>query len=515
MQPIIFRLVGFLTIFSFFLTSCKKDHDIIKPSPEPPVKSNQYQFVIAALPGEPATGTSGLSAQVMVVNEKNETVLENVKLPLEFDGQYKTSKLELPTGQYRVVKFLINNQANQTRFAAPVTGSEKASQVSKPLYVSFRLPQNAVTPVPVEVLRVENTDIPENFGYPAGSFHQDNGNHPPDGGSPFVKIKLRAFAQIGDIYYDSIPATINLTIINKIGPATRKTLTLAAGTNEIELPKAAHRYEFEMSKWGINSKVELNWEQVREGELYGIGGSIAPKKLKQELTYRLVNGAYVPERKVQYSYYNGNGHLHRIDYYEKGANAQPSLVRYEVFSYNTDNKITRIGQYSANDVYQGDISFIYNSMGKPYYMVQTDAGVETSAEVTYYQTPGRNNAHIKYTYSHNSNTMDYNLAYEKGNLVESSVATSNQSSQTGLYQYDLNINPFIHLGRPDIYLSNQSKNNVVAQQKQFTGSYPNAYSYKFDYTYDNEGYPKEVITGYLSPVTNTHSYTLKTIYTYL
>jgi hypothetical protein len=283
----------------------------------------------------------------------------------------------------------------------------------------------------------------------------------------------------------------------------------------IDIPKAAHRYEFEFSKWGITDLVVLNHDQIREESVYGIGGRIAAKKLKQELTYRLVNGSYVPESKVEYSYYNGNGQLHRIDYYEKQLNGQSALVRYEVFSHNTENKITRIGQYSSSHVFQGETIFLYNTMGKPYHMTHDESGVITTAFVTYFQSPNRENAHIKYSYSHNSNNMDYNMAYEKGNLVETAAATANQSSEIGLYQYDLNINPFLHLGRPDIFLSNQSKNNVVAQQKQFTGSYPTAYPYRFNYTYNNEGYPKEVVTQYLSPVSNTPSYTLKTIYTYL
>ena len=89
---------------SFLLISCKKDDDIRKPIPPTPVKSNKYQLVIPALPGEPSSGIAGLYAQVTLINEKNENVLENVKFPLQFDGQYKTDLLELPAGQYRIIK---------------------------------------------------------------------------------------------------------------------------------------------------------------------------------------------------------------------------------------------------------------------------------------------------------------------------------------------------------------------------------------------------------------------------
>ncbi|ANE49746.1 hypothetical protein [Flavisolibacter tropicus] len=516
MHPLHIRIISLLAFVSFFFASCRKEDPIVTPSPQPPsqpsTKSNLYQFVIANLPRESSTGSSSLYAQVMIVNEQNQTVLDNVKLPLQFEGNYKTSSLELPDGKYRVVKFLVNNNVHKTLFVAPVIGSEKALLVAKPLHISYSLPQTALVPVQVEVLKREIGDKPESFGYPSWAFDPVDGPTPPDQGNPFFKIKLRAYAQIGDIYYDSIPATVKLTILNNYGPVTQKTLDLTAGTNEIEIPKAAHSYTFEFSKWGINSTMVLNHEQVREGEVYGIGGKMAPKKIKQEMVYRLVNGLYVPERKVEYNFYS-DGHLHRIDYYDRQDNGQPQLVRYEFFAYNTDNKITRIVQYSPKDVFLVNTEFLYDIMKRPYAIEHTENGVVTNAFVTYYQTPGRNNAHIKYSYSHNSNTMDYNQIYEKGNLVESSVA-ANQSGQKGLYQYDFNINPYIFIGRPDLYLSNQSKNNLVSQQQQYTGSYPNAYPYQSDYTYDNNGYPKEVITVYLSPATNSHSYTLKTVYTY-
>lgn len=513
MQPILIRLVSFLTILSVFFAACKKDHDIVRPNPQPPVTSYKYQFVVATLPGESNTGTSELAAQVMVVNEKNETVLENVKLALQFDGQYKTSMLELPDGQYRVVKFLINNKANQTRFAAPVTGSNKATQVSKPLYVSFRLPQSTTALVPVEVLRVEAADSPESFGYPAGAFNQVDGNPPPDTGNPFFKIKIRPYFKIGDVTYDSVPAGLVVTVIDNNGQATRKQVSLKAGTNEVEVPKAAVQYRFQISKWGISDELVLEKYQVHEESIYGIGGSRAAKKLKSEVKLKLVNGVYVPESKADYVY-DASGKLTRINLYKKQSNEQTYLDKYDLFDYR-DGKISMIHYLTGKDELLGSIAFSYGQNGKVSAMEQNMNGVVTKGIVTYFDSPGQLNAHIKYSFSDFYYTKDYTLSFKDGNAFKLWSSTSHGNLEEGVYEYDFNINPYIHLKLPDLYLSHESINNKKKQYKTYAYAFPEADPLTFDYTYDADGYPTQLISEYWAPGTQTRLYTLKTVYTYL
>jgi len=512
MQPIFLRLVGLLTILSFLFSSCKKDHDIEKPVPEPPVKSNQYQFVIAALPGEPSGDISGLSVQVMIVNERNETVLENVKLSLHFDGLYKTNKLELPNGYYRVVKFLIN-QANQTRFVAPITNSEKASLVSKPLYVSFSLPNNTSTLVPIEVLRVAATDNPESYGYPTGAFNQVDANNPPDTGNSHFKIKIRPYFTIGEIRYDSVPASLTVIVIDNSGQVTRKQVSLKAGTNEIEVPKAASQYRFQISKWGISDELVLDKYQVHEETVYGIGGSRAAKKLKSELIYKLVNGTYVPDSKKDYLY-DASGKLNRINYYRKQANGQTYLEKYDLFEYS-NGRISLIHYLKGNEEFVGAVSFTYDQMGKVKTIAQNMDGVQTNGVVTYYDSPRQFNAHVKYSFSDAYYTKDCTLSFKDGNAFKLQSSTSHGDSEEGLYEYDFNINPYVHLKLPDLYLSFESINNRVKQYKTYTNAYPEADPLTFDYTYDADGYPTQLVSEYWAPATQTRLYTLKTIYTYL
>ena len=57
-------------------------------------------------------------------------------------------------------------------------------------------------------------------------------------------------------------------------------------------------------------------------------------------------------------------------------------------------------------------------------------------------------------------------------------------------------------------------NNLISQQKSYSGTYPPAVAYEFIYKYDNEGYPTELIRHYKSYLTNQFVYTTKTVFTY-
>lgn len=512
MQPTLARFIGLLALLSISFISCKKENDIIKPNPAPATKSNLYQFVIESLPGAPSSGTTGLYAQVMVVNEQNQTVLDNVKLPLQFDGSYKSSGLELPDGKFRVVKFLVNNEVHKTVFVAPITTSIKASQVSKPLYISFNLPQRALVPVEVEVLKREDGDSPESFGYPSSAFDQVDAPPPPDQGSPNFKIKIRPYFKIGDIMYDSIPTRLTVFITDNNGQVTTKQLSLAAGTNIVEVPKAATRYQFRVSKWGITDELILDKYQVHEESVYGIGGSRAAKKLKTELVYKLVNGAYIPESKMEYLY-NASGNLFRINYYKKRSDGQTYLDKYDLFDYE-QGRIAIIHHLKGNEEFLGAIQFTYDQDGRVKTMKQNENGAETRGEVTYYNIPGSFVANIKYNYSDHYYTTNYSLMFRNGNAAELQSATSHGSSEMGYYHYDFNINPYVHLKLPSLFLSYESKNNLIDQLKTYVASHPEAAPYTFAYTYDADGYPTQLISEYWAPGTNTRLYTLKTVYTY-
>ncbi len=509
-QTISFILAGLM----IFTTGCKKD-DILKPPPhgEPGNGniSNAFRFQIDTLPGE-ANGATGLYAMISITNQVDESVLTDTRIALQSNGRWISDSLTLPNGKYKLVKFVVLKDTI-TRFATPIANSIKASIVQRPLSILFDLPKSSVNIIPIEVAAIGN-DQPEIFGYPSGTWGK-GGINPPPNENPFLKIKVRAQMKIGDVLYDSIPAKFTWIGWDATGRMlSTGTNTIAAGTNEVSLPNTAYRYSLQVAKWGTTDEIDLLRSGVREGTVYIIGASIAAKKLKSELTYKWVNGAYVAESKNSYLY-DGNGKLTEILYYLKKADNTSYISLTDKFSYNSMGKVEKIMRYDSSNSLILQTSFAYNAQGKVSHFGETGVATYTSGEVTYptVELSGNHDINIHYGFTQSPFSMNYNMIFKGGNKVQDAAGSTSNSSEAGTYQYDFNINPYVHMNWPNIWLSNLSKNNMIAQQKHYIGAYPTAIPYGFDYTYDDEGYPTEVKKTYFS-YGGIYLFTTKTVYNY-
>lgn len=513
MKQTILKLALFLFAGNLLLISCQKKDELIKPFPQtpPPALSQYFQLTMDSLPGEPVAPVSNVFALVNIINTVNDTVLTNKKLPVSFqDGKFKTQKVALPAGDYRVSQFLIVNGDNQVRSATPVINSFKATMVSKPLPLAFTLPKELVVSVPIEIIKVEATDTPESFGYPAGLFNQvtDSNSNQND-----FQIKMRLAVQVGNILYDSLPGTVLYSSWDENQQQQSKYITLTAFTNDITLSRAALKHHFRINKWGATYELTLLKNEIQDGALYTIGGTKEAKKLKQKLTYKLVAGTYVPEKKLAFNY-QGDAKLSGIDHYLKNPDKSTYLAMREVFQYN-NNSLEKINRYDQNNQQTGYTSFGYNATGKVHRITESANDVVTTATVDYFQAPDDiTEVSFNYSYSNTSIGMQYYQRYYRGSILSDNSKTDVNSTETGMYDYDNQINPHAHLGWPDLFLSNESKSNRVWQQKSYYGNYPEAVAYEFKYTYDAEGYPVELFTHYKSYLTNTFQYTIKTVYTY-
>lgn len=510
MKSFITKSMTLLFIASFLFTACSKENIIKKPQPIPPGTPGEVGSLLFVtdtnLNGAPYHPTN-LQAVVTAINEKGEEVLKEKMLILDLRGTAKTETIKLPVGNYKLTRFRMVYGAVNTHFATPMTGSQKAGLVEKPLAIDFKVTSNAPAEVAVEVVPVKAGERPEKFGYPSGAF--DNGQSDAD---PYMKVKIKAIMQIGDVLYDSIPASLMLTTWDEKGEATSAFSSLKAGINEVPVLKAAVKYRFYVSKWGTKDEMTLNKTDIDEETVYTFGGSKSAKKLKSELTYKLVNGQYIAETKNVYNY-DADGKLSAIQYYMRKKDNTPYLAMTDRFDYN-GNKVSSITKYDEETKTKiGETSFTYDQQGKIRAIAQKDNGNETNATVEYFYNP-KQEAKIHYKYPGKTLTMDYVMTFGGGNMVQGSAATSNGNIESGNYNYDLNINPYIHMNWPNLFLSNSSKNNIVGQSKFYYGAYPTAEPYSFNYTYDADGYPKELIKQFKSYFNNVHMFTTKTVYTY-
>ncbi|HYG51108.1 MAG TPA: hypothetical protein VD905_09410, partial [Flavobacteriales bacterium] len=376
MKKIISNGVYLLMFFVFAFAACKKN-DNYPPPPDTPAKPNQLQFIVQDFPGYSNGNANELYAVVSVSNSSNEEVISNKKVSFSFTDKYVSEKLQLPNDSYKVTKFLIIDAEGKVRFAAPVSPSVKASQVQKPLNIGITLANASSLNLPIEILKVELNDQPESFGYPAGTF--GNQQAPTD----TLIVKLQAVVTVGDINYDQIPASFKIISWDANGVMYQKDTLLAAGVNQIKLPKSHVKYQFKMNKWGISDEMTLERKQLNEYEIYTLGGSKAAKKLRLQETYLFAEGSYRPSSKAVYSY-RSNGSLNQVDFYQKMP--QHSALQFthkNVYVYAGSN-VSRINTVEANGTASGFIAFTYNPQGtKVVSMHRKNYDQETFASVSH------------------------------------------------------------------------------------------------------------------------------------
>lgn len=496
------------------IAACKKAPVVKQPGNDYPgqVSGSKYiRFVVENLPGE-TTVVNGLNVLVTILNEQNQLIMSDRLLPLQFKEKYITDSIEIPAGSFKLSKFFIVGEDHKTLFVTPMVNSPKASQVQKPLYLPFSIPKPVMTSIEPEILRVEAADQPGPFGYPDGSFNNDSVE------PGIKKIWIHPVLKVGDIIYDSVPVSFTLTSWDANGQMTAKKTTLAAGKSELSLSASMAKYHFKIVKWGITDELTVLQNDLVADTTYTLGGSKTAKKLISELSYKLVDGTYKPFSKHQYEY-DGNSKLQKIIYQLKRPDNTSYIARSEYIAYE-NGKVSSIMKYDEFNAIMMTTEFSYNNAGAIASIKHNESGSETRGTVEYTSLPWgtdisqQHNIQIKYRYSDRYYTMDYNKEFQGGVMVRDAMNTSHHSSELGLYQYDFRINPYIHLKLPDLFLTYNSKHNVTWQQKSYHATLPEFEPYEFDYTYDTDDYPKELITKYRSALTYAHAYTMKTVYNY-
>lgn len=505
-------------IFSalLLLAACKKTDDLPRPGNQNPGQagSSRYvQFVLNSLPGG-QVAVDGWKVKATIVNNQNQPVITDTLLSLQYNGKYVTDSIQLPAGNYKLSKFIITDAGNVSRFATPVANSPKASLVQQPLHIPFTVPQQLISKITLEVLQIQPADQPQHYGYPEGAF--TNGNSDPGAGS--VNIFIHPLIKIGDIVYDSVPVSFTLTSWDAQGMATVRNSTLAAGKTAISLSRDMAKYQFKINKWGTTDEMTLTQNDLQEGMTYSLGGSKAAKKLKEELNYQLTDGVFKPKTKAAFEY-DASGKLFKIQHYVKAADNTTVFTGTDHLEYS-NGKITGIIKKDDQNTIKAVSSFTYNQGGKVVSLSHDEGGVQTTGDVQYTSfgggtgSSGLHGISVLYRYSDRYYTMNYNMQFKGGNMVEDAAVTSHHSSTMGLYHYDFNINPYVHLNLPDIYFTNYSKHNVNSQIKTFSLADPTFVAYDFEYKYDADGYPTELVRKYSNSLTGQYAYTIKTIYNY-
>jgi hypothetical protein len=114
----------------------------------------------------------------ITINTNGNVITETIAL-FQFGGDYLSEGLRLNIGDYSLTEFIVLDNDNTILYAAPLQGSELSEFVNKPLPIDFKI---SVTEAPVvrpEVLKVNDTHSPEDFGYVSFGFDVIEATKPP------------------------------------------------------------------------------------------------------------------------------------------------------------------------------------------------------------------------------------------------------------------------------------------------------------------------------------------------
>jgi len=478
--------------------SCKKTVDEII-NEQPPV--DQSKSYVQFKPAGVNLDGRQYYAVIDIEDKNGQSVLSNKKVTLDYiQGEYKTDKVELLKGDYKLTKFLVVRSSDTAVYATPRAGSPKAALISKPLGFDIKVSTGGVMLVATEALKVLESEAADAFGYTSTDF----------GFYPSLALKLKLNLTIGSVLFDNLPGKIEIDAVDNLNNHWTKQIDLAPGQLSFRVPENFTQYKFRVIKWNntiekMHSRAELSDNFVVE-----MSASRNAKKLVKEFTYTEVLGGLRADGRVEYSY-NGLG-LSDVHYYQRLPQYQDlQLTMVNKFHY-VFNQVDTIKRFDGTGMQTGFTAFSYTA-GKITSLHNTSYDQQTFAAVHHGGTATEPELNIDYLFS-NGQSMEYTMKYRNQNKISYTARSSTGAGGVGAYEYDSNINPYYLMQYPDLYFSNTSKNNKIIEQTGSVGGFPVAVPYKMEYEYDVDGYPTVLYTSYKGYTTGEHLYRTKKVFQY-
>ena len=330
-----------------------------------------------------------------------------------------------------------------------------------------------------------------------------------------TNLRVKVAVKIGEVVYDSIPATLHIASFDSAGQVTNQVVELEAGTNTLALYGKHAKYTLKMTKWGLSDQVTVTRAELATKGVIQLGASKAAKRLKSEANFFVTSVGTRPKDVTEYRY-DGAGRVIRAIYHEQRLDIDQmdfkwvdkyiyeggKLDRIERFDAFVDTSMVPASFTAFNYDAQGRIAQIYNNQVR-----------ETAIQLTYNKEGVHDVTRMYYFFKEADGTthdMNYSMKFLGGNKVEES-ARIYSGTRAGTFSYDFNINPYIHMNVVDLYLSNSSKNNTVGVNR---GSITDNDPYRFEYLYDMDGYPQQLLRSYKASGSGEHRYSIQTMFTY-
>jgi len=159
------RLLAFslFLVSIFILPSCKKA--VVNETGSAEFSLNSPVALSHLKSASTDSIASAYQLLLSAVDVNGKEVLNDKLVPLyTFGTGFLSEKVQIPSGEFNLTKFMIVNASWAVVYATPLTGSALAYLTTKPLPLKFNIYTGQVTTIAPEVLSVGNLE-PSQFGY--------------------------------------------------------------------------------------------------------------------------------------------------------------------------------------------------------------------------------------------------------------------------------------------------------------------------------------------------------------
>ncbi|KAA0992080.1 hypothetical protein [Dyadobacter aurulentus] len=367
-----------------------------------------------------------------------------------------------------------------------------------------------------------DTDI-EN---PVDTTGQDGGHTPPDSldsqepqpQPPSDKrITIRPVIKVGQIVYDSIPVQLIVRSWDTKNEMDYKIYYLP-GPDDIYIPAKGARFHFTINKWGGQAERTFTQAELQDNASYTIGLQIEPKKIKSIVEVKIVEGKNTPLSKTDYEY-AANGDITKRTIWGKRADFSNYIMQTDLFAY-TNGDITSIKSYDEGNKPVKTLTARYDNQHRVVALEEVKGLEKISAKAGYFLLDtysGNQQAYridVQYHLENGKYTDYYSRKMAAGRTIYDIYASHNGGNEEGYYDYDNSLNPYAHLRLPELNFSQHDMHNRTFPRKHYGHGRPEYEPYDYKYTYNPDGYPKELLTKYRHTGSKMDAYTMRTVFTY-
>ncbi|HLF33563.1 MAG TPA: hypothetical protein VI583_04975 [Cyclobacteriaceae bacterium] len=266
----------------------------------------------------------------------------------------------------------------------------------------------------------------------------------------------------------------------------------------------------EWSKWGMNQSTTFGKEEIPLDEIIILAAEKSARLLKSEESFIQIQGEFLPKSSSEY-FYDQDGLLLRKDYYQKLPEYQDlKLMLIISYSWSIDASLEKIEVNNPDHTYSKSVLYTWSGRNIQS-IISYSSGISADFQ---YDPDNRDLIRVNYSLD-NGGYFNYGYRYRFGNKIEEiPYGGSTSNSSHGTFEYDDNINPHHLWGITDEFLRYSSKNNEIRAEYTYSGGFPSFVPDTYNYTYDEEGYPVELIKTYKHYRTGEFGFREKIIYHY-